>query len=181
MRIAVTGGIAEGKSTVMGYLRDLGETTASSDEIARSVFDRSDIQEQIARLTGTEMPVDRAHLRDMLSERPGLRRRLNELMHPAIWRGIADTGAVWIEIPLLVETCLQGHFNRVWVVTCGSDEQHRRLLARIGDEAQANRLISTQLSSEIKIPFGDEIIRTNRPESVVQGDVRQALRRELAR
>lgn len=181
MRIAVTGGIAEGKSTVMGYLRDAGELTVSADDIARTVFERQEVQLLIAQLVGSPPPVDRVRLRELLAEKSSLRRRLNALMHPPIWQEIAASGARWVEIPLLMETCLQGRFNRVWVVTCGAEEQHRRLLERIGDESQVARLIGTQLNSEIKIPFADEIIRTNGPEGVVQGVVRQALSRELTR
>ena len=41
----MTGGVAEGKSTVLGYLRDLGYRTASSDDVSRGLFHSDEIQD----------------------------------------------------------------------------------------------------------------------------------------
>jgi dephospho-CoA kinase len=181
MRIAITGGIAEGKSTVMGYLRDLGEKTASSDEIAREVFQQDEVQEEIARLLGTPLPLDTAVVRDRIAAEPSLRRKINRLTHPRILRRLETSSAKWIEVPLLFETCLQAAFNRVWVVTCGPEIQIQRLVDRLKNESLARQILATQLPSKVKLPFADEVIRTNLPEGLVQRDVRSAVQREIGK
>jgi dephospho-CoA kinase len=176
-RIAVTGGIAEGKSTVLGYLRELGADVLSSDDLARRVMTDPDVREEIRQELGDEAAGDRTALRRLLGERPQARRTLNRITHPRIVAEIVASPAEYFEVPLLLESCLQGSFDRVWVVTCGFDEQVRRLVLRVGDEAEARRLIATQLASSAKEVFADLVVRTNAPEETVREVVAEAIRR----
>lgn len=166
-RIAVTGGIAEGKSTVLGYCRDAGIETCSADDIARNVFKRDDVQAQIGRLLRRQAPVDPDAVRHAIAENTETRRELNRITHPEIVREMRTHRAPIMEVPLLIEACMQGEFDRVWVVTCGAEEQIRRLSARVG-RLNAMQLISMQLPTAVKIAFADAIIRTNEDESRVQ-------------
>lgn len=181
MRIAITGGIAEGKSTVMGYLRDFGEATASADEIAKQVFQQDGVQESLARLLGTTLPIPPALVRDRIAAEPALRRKIKRLTHPQILRAIEKNPATWIEVPLLFETCLQTAFDRVWVVTCGPEIQLERLVARLKSEDLARQILATQLPSKVKVVFADEVVRTNLQEGLVQANVRAALAREIGK
>ena len=178
MRVAVTGGIAEGKSTVMGYLRSLGQSTASADEFAREVFQLDEVQEAISQRLGLKHHAPREEVRSAISGNPEIRRWLNTITHPRIFERIENSRADWIEVPLLFEACLQGSFDSIWVVTCGEIEQLSRLAARLGDEAAARKMMGTQLSTSIKIAFADEIIRTNLSETTVKSLVRQGIERE---
>jgi dephospho-CoA kinase len=177
-RIAITGGVAEGKSTVLGYLRDLGYSVESSDRISRKVFESQEIQTSIAELLNISPPINPETLRERLSD-SGIRRAINALMHPPIIAAITAMPFDFIEVPLLIEACLQSHFDRVWVVTCGPEEQLRRLTARLDSEPAATALIGTQLTSRAKIAFADSIIRTNREESSVKRCVSLAAQRDL--
>lgn len=179
-RIAVTGGIAEGKSTVAGYLKDLGYSVASSDEVGREVFRTESVQHALAKLLGVAAPVDPALVRARLDD-PAIRRSVNAITHPEIVRRIRSDRAEVFEIPLLVETCLQGEFDRVWVVTCGEEEQLRRLTVRLGNSDEARKQIATQLPTRAKIAFADSVIRTNRGESSVMRSVAEAALRDLDR
>lgn len=181
MRIAVTGGIAEGKSTVLGYIRDLGQQVASSDEIAREVFLEPVVQTELAALLGCALPVAPAALRDRLAAEPWLRRRVNYIMHPRVLRGIQSSPAAWIEVPLLLETCLQVAFDRVWVATCGPEVQLERLVLRLGEEGLARQLLATQLPSAVRLAFADEIVRTNAGEDAVRACIRLAVQREIGK
>ena len=163
LNIAITGGIAEGKSTVLGYMRELGYKTASADDVARSVFESPSVQDRLSELLRIPTPVTPPDLREHLWENSRLRREVNALMHPLILKGLHELRADMIEVPLLIETCLQGHFRRVWVVTCGPDEQRKRLIARFGNDADTNSILLSQLPTEVKCAFADVIVRTNRP------------------
>lgn len=174
-RIAITGGAGEGKSTVLGYLRELGHPIASADEIAREVFSLVAIQGRLAEIVGGRAPVTADQVRAALAD-PWRRRQINAITHPEIVRRLHEIEEGFVEIPLLIETCLQGGFDRVWVVTCGVEEQRRRLVERLGGEAAAEALLGSQLPTRAKIPFADVVIRTNQPEWSVKRDVALAAR-----
>lgn len=181
MKIAITGGIAEGKSTVLGYLRDLGYSTASADEVAREVFTQPAVQAALQAHLRVEGPVGREWLRKRVSESPEARRGVNRIMHRSILDALLKHPATFFEVPLLIETCLQGRFNRVWVVTCGPDEQARRLVERIGNSEEAQKMLATQLPSGAKCVFADEIVRTNTTELSVREYVLAAVASEFGK
>lgn len=171
-RAAITGGVAEGKSTVLSYLASMGFTTLSADVVAKDVFAEPVIQESLAALLQTEGLVEPADLRKAIATKPSIRRSVNRLMHPHLLPRLLDSGADYVEIPLLIETCLQGLFDEIWVVTCGPEEQFRRLSNRIGAR-ETVQMLSTQLPTQAKIPFADVVVRTNEPEERVLAHVRR--------
>lgn len=171
-RVAITGGIAEGKSTVIGYLRSLGRSTASADDVARGLFEQQETQAAIAAMLGAPAPVSRDALRRAIAAKPELRRKLNGIMHPRLLARLLEARAEFSEVPLLIETCTQGLFDEVWVVTCGPEEQFRRLEKRLG-KLEATQLLATQMPTSAKLPFADLIVRTNQPESSVLAHVRR--------
>ena len=178
-KLAITGGVAEGKSTVLSYLRELGYTTASSDEISRNVFHSEEVQDGLAALLRMPRPIEAADLRERIWDDDPLRRSVNRLMHPLILQRLDALDVDAIEVPLLFETCLQGHFDRVWVVTCGVEEQRRRLLLRLGNASDVDSILSTQLPAEVKCAFADLIVRTNRASEDVKRFVASMVRRSL--
>jgi dephospho-CoA kinase len=171
-RIAITGGIGEGKSTVLRFLRELGYGTASADDVARQFFEEPLTQAKLAEILEQSPPVSPDVLRRAIATQPEVRRAVNRFMHPGIRARLAAGDAPFVEVPLLIETCLQDDFDRIWVVTCGREEQLIRLGQRIGAD-QAQRLIATQLPTRVKEAFADHVIRTNKPESFVFEEVRK--------
>jgi dephospho-CoA kinase len=179
MRLAVTGGAAEGKSTVLSYLREAGLSCASADEMARQAFATEEVQGHLAEWLGLPKPIAPEAAREAAFGSDDFRRRLNALMHPRILEMMSDSDADAIEVPLLVEACLHPLFERVWVVTCGPREQLRRLAARLGGEAEARRLLAAQLATRAKCAFADRIVRTNREPHSVRSYVIEAIGRDL--
>lgn len=176
MRIAITGGVAEGKSTILGYLKEAGYKTASADDAAREVFNGQEVQSFLA--ARLKDPADRNEVREALAEDPVFRRDFNRVTHPAIMRKLLDSDATFVEVPLLIETCTQSLFSRVWVACCGREEQLRRLTLRVG-ETSARKLLGAQLNTACKIPFADLIVRTNRPETGVHSYVLESVATQL--
>ena len=179
MVTAVTGGIAEGKSTVLDYLAELGFRTASADSVARTVFEDPTVNALLAGAVDQKGPISPIELRSALFGNPDLRRLVNRIMHPRIIDLIRRSAADFVEIPLLIETCLQGEFDSVWVVTCGLGEQKRRLVARYGNTVDVDVLIAAQLPTEVKIAFADEVFRTNCDFQTVRRNVSEALQRRF--
>jgi dephospho-CoA kinase len=162
MRVAITGGIAEGKSTVLRILAELGYPVSSADAIARDLFLDPALNTRLAEVAGVPAPISPAALRAALASTE-VRRNVNRIMHAPVMERLEEEAAQFVEVPLLLEACLQSRFDRVWVVTCGEEEQRRRLQERYGSEADLIALVASQLPSRAKIPFADLVVRTNQP------------------
>ncbi len=175
MRVAITGGVGEGKSTVLQFVADLGFAVASADAIAREVFSQPQVHSQIALAAGLTPPVAPADLRRVIASSPEIRRAVNRITHPRIHAAILSSPAQFLEIPLLIEACVYAQFECVWVVTCGAREQRRRLLARYGDASAVEAILGAQLPTRAKIAFANRVIRTNQPPGHVRGVVSEAV------
>ncbi|MBX3110957.1 MAG: dephospho-CoA kinase [Fimbriimonadaceae bacterium] len=160
MKIAVTGGIAEGKSTLVAALAQAGLRCISADEVAREVRAEPATVAKVADLFGIAPDHLDEGLRGVLTD-PVARRQLNALMHPLVWGRMRETPHDVAEVPLLIESCLQTAYDYVVVVTCGEEEQRRRLTDRVGDAEKARQLLRTQLPTRAKLPFADRIVRTD--------------------
>jgi dephospho-CoA kinase len=178
--IAITGGIGEGKSTILAALKGQGHMVASSDAVAHELFDDPAVQAHLFEALGGRGQVTKDVLREAIATEPATRRAVNRIFFPRVLKRLEELSPTFVEIPLLVEACLQGAFSRVWVATCGRDEQIRRLTERYKDQALVSRLIGTQLASSVKLPFADVIVRTNESVDAVNAFVIQAAERELA-
>jgi len=164
---------------VLRYVHDMGISTVSSDVVARHVFNSTAVQAQIAELTKMPLPIKPEHLRDLFPQKPSLRRTLNSIMHPLIRQELMSAKAVVAEVPLLIEACMVADFDRIWVVTCGPDEQLARVAERLGSTESAKRLIATQIPTRAKLTFADVVIRTNQPEDSVKSYIAKVIRSEL--
>ncbi len=161
MRIAVTGGICSGKSTILQCFQNAGVSISSADEFAREVFAEGETQARLAELLGTEPPVSGDHVRKALAESSHLRRQINQIMHPPIRRRMHEAGCTVHEVPLLIETCTQSRYDFVFLALCHEAERLKRISARYGEGVAAPAILDTQLSDQAKLPFADEIIRTD--------------------
>ncbi|MBL8060416.1 MAG: dephospho-CoA kinase [Chthonomonas sp.] len=157
--IAITGGIAEGKSTVLEVLRKEGLRVLSADEVVKEIWQDSAILGALGELLGLPEPNKEAVTKKIV-ESESARHEVNRFFHPRVHRKIVNSDAEAAEIPLLFETCTQGSYSSIWVVTCGQEEQLKRLSARVGRE-RAEQLLDLQLPTRAKIPFADEVLRTN--------------------
>ncbi len=160
MRIAITGGIASGKSTIVQMLRERGISTLSADALAGDVLWNSDVQAQLMSHFATDEPVSPVVLKNLLQQSHEDRRAINRIMHPAIAIEIEQASAVAIEIPLLFETCLQVTFQSIWVASCTKATQTERLRLRYGGIENLDR-ISWQLDSKVAHAFADSVIPTD--------------------
>lgn len=174
-RVGLTGGIGEGKSTVLAMIASEGYEVASADAIARELFSDPEVNSQLAEIAGLRGSISPAELRDAIGRSAETRRRVNRLMHPLVVGRISTGTARFIEVPLLIETCMQDSFDRIWVVTCGVVEQRKRLLERYRDPNTVSALLSAQLPTKAKIPFADSIFRTNSPVHHVNRSLSEAL------
>jgi dephospho-CoA kinase len=175
MAIAVTGGVAEGKSTVLAMLSELGYSTYSADQAARQIFLDLSVNLQLARSVGQSGPIEPAVLREKIFSNAIFRRRVNAIAHPLVMDLVLSSHHDFVEVPLLYEVCAQHLFRQVWVISCGPEMQLERLTARMGSREVAKSIISSQLPTQVKIDLADRVIRTNWDLETVRRGISMAL------
>lgn len=177
LRIALTGGIATGKTHVRRRFEALGIDTIDSDALVHEALGpRTPATAFIAHRFGDEViapdgSVDRRRLGERVFADDQARRDLERLLHPAVYAAIGEWFAARrragtllgiADIPLLYETGHQGDFDAVIVVACDPDEQVRRVVARDGLSANAARQrLAAQMPIGDKIKRADYVIWTN--------------------
>lgn len=160
MKIAITGGIAEGKSTILKLLAGMGFECASADAAARDIFFEPEVQAELADMLGLEGEVSPATLRDEIADDDDLRRQVNLALHPKIVDLLLQQKATFFEVPLLLETCIQKHFDAVWVAKCSPEVKETRLALRAAHGAK-NDLAVAQFEPAVRFAFADSIIQTD--------------------
>jgi dephospho-CoA kinase len=175
-RVALTGGIASGKSSVLRRFAHHGIPTIDADRLAHDVLGPG--TPGAARVASRFGPgvmtsggrVDRRALAAVVFNDPGARADLEGIVHPAVydaihqWFALLDpaTPAAVADIPLLFETGHERNFDLVVVAACAPDEQVRRLLARDRlSEADARQRLAAQWPIAEKRAMADVVIDTS--------------------
>ncbi len=174
-RIALTGGIASGKSTVAQLLAERGAVIVDSDVLAREVVEpgtpglaaiRARFGDGVIDASGR---LNRPALGAIVFADPDARRDLEAITHPAIrtraeeLRAAAPPGAVVVDvIPLLVEAGLVDRFDLVIVVDVPPEVQHHRIRIRDGlSDADAHARLRSQAAREARLAVADEVIENS--------------------
>lgn len=170
-RVALTGGIASGKSTVADMFGDLGAVLIDTDIIAREVvLPGTPGLQDIVDTFGAEMldadgMLDRPAMRRLVFADDAKRRQLEAILHPKIRqeaeRQMQTRGGPYqiVIVPLLVESPLKNLVDRIVVVDCSEAIQLERLLARdIGTKDQARRMLAAQASRQERLALADDVI-----------------------
>ncbi len=187
IKIALTGSIGMGKSTVARMFEDAGIPVFDADAAVRHLQGPGGaLIEKIGELfpgcvrCGT---LDRECLAEIvLGDRSKLR-LLEEIVHPAVrdWRQAfienhRDAPALLFEIPLLFETGGEKEFDKVVVVSAPTDVQRARVLARQGmTPHRLDSILDRQLPDAEKRRRADFVVDTGRDLSTTQDQVRDIL------
>jgi dephospho-CoA kinase len=176
-RVALTGGIATGKSHVRAQFGRLGVPTIDSDQLARdAVAPGSRGLHAIVDYFGKDVldrsgALDRQKMGRRVFADEGARKTLEAIVHPEVRRmtdawfeSLSGTRHVYAiaDIPLLYEVGRESDFDLVIVVACEPELQLRRLMKRDGlSEADARQRIDTQMPIADKVVRADRVIRTD--------------------
>jgi dephospho-CoA kinase len=159
IRIGLTGPIGCGKSTVAGWLNELGAVVIDADDVAREVTEPgTPALASLAEAFGPEVlhadgSLDRRALGRIVFADPRELARLEAIVHPAVRPLIlarmaaasaSGAPAVVVEAIKLVEGGLGSLCDEVWLVVCEPAEQRARLLGRGADPADAAARIAAQ-------------------------------------
>ncbi|WP_141880204.1 dephospho-CoA kinase [Homoserinimonas aerilata] len=178
--IALTGGIASGKSLAAARLKELGAVHIDADALAREVVEPgTDGLAQIAEEFGPNVlqpdgSLDRAALGTIVFGDAERREKLNRITHPRVReltkRRIADAAAadasaiVVYDVPLLVEG--SGHrglgFDSIVVVQADTQARIRRMVENRGmSEQEAIHRINSQATDAERLAVADVVLDNN--------------------
>lgn len=174
-RIALTGGIATGKSYVATKIREAGVPIVDADVLSREVVApgtpglaavRKRFGPDSVRRDGT---MDRVRIAQIVFKDRRARLDLEAIIHPAVQKAIDEffatlpkrTPFAVADIPLLYETGREKQFNAVVVVACSRELQLQRLMERNKlSKEDAERRLNAQLPIEKKVEKATHLIRT---------------------
>ena len=179
-RIALTGGIASGKTTVADLFAALGVPVIDTDVIARDVVEPGQpALAEVVEAFGSDVlapdgRLDRRRLRERIFTDPDARRRLEAILHPAIraemerQSGAAGGPYQVLVIPLLTEGKRRDRVDRVLLVDVPEELQIQRLMWRDGvSHEQAQASLNAQATRAERLAMADDIVRnTGRPDDL---------------
>jgi len=157
LRVALTGGIATGKSHCLNLFISQGFPIIDADSLAHNaIAPGTDGAAAVMAAFGT---IDRTKLGQIVFKDPAARRALEAIIHPRVYEGIEKwfrglTGSAPVgiaDIPLLFESGRERDFDRIVITSCRRDQQQKRLMDRGLTAAEADARIDSQLTLEEKL------------------------------
>lgn len=171
--IALTGGIASGKSTVRKIFESLGIKAVCADVAARQVVEKgSDALKEIRKHFGAEIltedgSLNRKTLGGIIFSQPVEKKWLEGLLHPLIRNQIhidarcATSPYVILDIPLLTESNIKdyAYIQSIIVISVDPELQISRVCERDGiSRTQTQKIIANQISQGERLKLADYVI-----------------------
>lgn len=187
IKIALTGSIGMGKSTVASMFERAGVPVFDADAVVRALQGPGGaLVERIGeRFPGTVSGglLDREKLAATVLEDPEQLAALETIVHPAVQDArtafidkYKDARALLFDIPLLFETGGEDAFDKVVVVSAPADVQRARVLSRPGmTAAKLASILDRQMADEHKRGRADFVVDTSGDLSTTEAQVRDIL------
>lgn len=190
-KIAVTGGLASGKSTVCRLLQEQGATVLDADKIGHELLDRKAISRQVESLLGEEIivqgKIDRRKIGEKVFHNSSLLKKLEAILYPKIRAEIERRYTAWVkegkgilfvvEIPLIFEAGFESLFDGVLCVVADREARKKRFLERNGPEANFEEREQRQLIQEEKARRSTWQLENNGDEAMLKRAISEFLER----
>ena len=145
LAVAITGGVAAGKSEALAAFARHGVPTLSADAIVHDLLARDeDVRTAIRARWGDHAVGDRDRIGEIVFADRAELEWLEQLLHPRTraasdaWLASVDAPLAVVEVPLLYEACGEGRFDEVVLITASTQVRAAR---RDGLAARQSRLI----------------------------------------
>lgn len=151
LKIAITGGIGSGKSTVVSVISEQGYPVISCDSVYGQLLENVAIIKPLAEEFGDIIScgkLDRKKLADVVFSDEKKLQRLNEITHPLIMEEVfklmSGERVAFCEVPLLFESGYEKYFDKIIVVLRDRSERIKSVISRdnISGSAVLSRICS---------------------------------------
>ena len=196
IKIAITGNIGSGKSTVAKIIRELGFKVFDSDKEVKKAMTNKGLIDQISKEFKSKIPglikrntIDKVKLGEFVFSNPEELKKLEQIVHPKVWESKekffkknSNEPAVFLDIPLLFEKKLQSKFDFI-IRTYDSEEvQKKRVLKRKNMTfAKYNQIRKTQTDySGVEEKFVSLDLNTEEDIKIIKKNVKNFLEKILS-
>lgn len=186
MRVAITGTMGGGKSSVSDLLRKRGYTVYDTDKMVHAYYDKGGrLEAKVIQLFGAsilndEGVIDRTKISKRVFEDYAMLKRLEDLVYPEVSEHIQsltidnDT-LLFFEVPMLFESGLESLFDRIIMVSAPDVLRIERLKKRGMDEEEIKRRSKRHLNPEIKRQKSDYFINNDGDLSALDDKINRVL------
>jgi len=184
-KIAITGGIASGKSKLTNFLKSIGEVVIDLDEISHTLTDSDEgTINEITKIFGDDIKretgrIDRTLLASKVFSNSKNKKQLEEILHPRIRQVMlneidsVEKENVFVEVQLLAEKNMGSLFDHIIIVSASKDQQINRLKTiRMMDSNLINQILDSQLTDEERksmlSKYSNDVLENNGSEDALQ-------------
>ncbi len=198
--VALSGGIASGKTSVSQSLQKSGLAVICADALVHQAYRMQSVKEQIAQIApsalkekskeqSSEKNIDFKELRKLFFNDPIIKEKIEKLIYaqlPALFQAEAikhkSYSFLIYDIPLLFEKKKQDEFDAIILVSCHPQQQLQRLIQRDQiDEQLAQKILKAQIPIEEKRQMADYVIDNSRTWQETQKQVDELILKLRAR
>ena len=195
LRVALSGGIASGKTTVSNTFKELGVPVVDADVLSRKVVEPGTegllaVVDRFGQsILQSDGSLDRKKLRQIVFSDPAARTDLENIIHPRV-RELTQqflnqqkaNGCIYcmVVIPLLIETNQQKNYDHIVIVDVEKQTQLERLMARDNSSLKlAENILKSQASRKQRLAIADDVVSNTGSIDETKAQVK-ALHKKLA-
>ena len=191
--VGLTGGMGSGKSLAASYFGEFGAQVIDADRISQELVApekpawKEIIEEFGSSILNPDQTLNRKQVAAIVFNDESKRKKLEDILHPRViveerrlyerYRQENSRVLAVIDAALLLESGNYKNVDTVIVVQCGREEQIRRVMERDGTvRSEVENRLSSQMSLEEKVGFGDYILRNDGTRESLKSQVGELYR-----
>ena len=195
IKIAITGNIGSGKSTITRIVRELGFKVFDSDQEVEKAMTKKDLINKISEEFKSKIPglikrnkIDKVKLGEFVFSNTKELKKLEQIVHPKVWESKekffdqnCNELVVFLDIPLLFEKKLQRNYDFIIRTFVSSKVQKERVLKRKNmTQVKFNKIIKTQaINSNVESKFISLDLNTEEDIKILKIKIKNFLEQTL--
>ena len=170
IKVAITGGIGTGKTTISNMFLDKGVPVFNSDEIAKEIMNTNSLlKNEIVTAFGDKVydknKLNKEYLSDVIFNNESLLKKTNSIVHPYVadefnsWIEEQDSKYIIYESAIIFENQVEDFFYKIICVTASEEDVISRVMKRNNFSVdKIKSIINKQLPNDAKIQKSDYVI-----------------------
>ena len=170
IKVAITGGIGTGKTTISNMFSDKGVPVFNSDEIAKEIMSANSLlKNEIVTAFGDKVydknRLNKEYLSDAIFNNETLLKKINAIVHPYVadefnsWIEEQDSKYIIYESAIIFENQAEDFFDKIICVTASEEDVISRVMKRNNFSVdKIKSIINKQLPNDVKIQKSDYVI-----------------------